>query len=243
MSTTRALPWDREAPAQSLSIDRIEAAVRDAAPQWGHAISPPPRHWAFAPAGPERRHFAIMAGALLAALALGWIAGSSLHGFFSPDPTSASRQQDINAPARADESDNVTTGGTAKTSREAIRARADAWSLAPASERIAGPEPTARPARQVVPSAIPSATAARQNPAPAPDTQANLQPFPETRPTTVPGWVVRDVAGSHVVLEGPGGVLKTTTGETVPGLGKVDFIVRWGSRWIVGTSKGLITTP
>ena len=31
--------------------------------------------------------------------------------------------------------------------------------------------------------------------------------------------------------------------DTVPGLGKVDSVVFWGDRWIVATSKGLITTP
>jgi hypothetical protein len=29
----------------------------------------------------------------------------------------------------------------------------------------------------------------------------------------------------------------------VPGLGKVDSLVFWGNRWIVATSKGLVTTP
>jgi hypothetical protein len=28
----------------------------------------------------------------------------------------------------------------------------------------------------------------------------------------------------------------------VPGVGRVDSIVRWGNRWIVATSKGLIST-
>jgi len=44
------------------------------------------------------------------------------------------------------------------------------------------------------------------------------------------GWVVRDVVGGTAVLEGPDGVWKTTRGDTVPGVGRVDFIVRWGSR-------------
>jgi hypothetical protein len=29
----------------------------------------------------------------------------------------------------------------------------------------------------------------------------------------------------------------------VPGVGKVDSIVRWGNRWIVATTRGLISTP
>jgi hypothetical protein len=32
-------------------------------------------------------------------------------------------------------------------------------------------------------------------------------------------------------------------GQMVPGVGKVDSIVRWGNRLIVATSAGLISTP
>ena len=67
--------------------------------------------------------------------------------------------------------------------------------------------------------------------------------FPETRPTTIEGWMVRDVIGGAAVLEGPGGVWSVTRGDTVPGVGTVDSIVRWGNRWIVATSGGLISTP
>ena len=31
-------------------------------------------------------------------------------------------------------------------------------------------------------------------------------------------------------------------GDTVPGVGRVASIVRWGGRWIVATSRGLIST-
>ena len=67
-------------------------------------------------------------------------------------------------------------------------------------------------------------------------------PTPDTRPTTIPGWTVREVVGGTVVLEGSDGILKVTRGDTVPGLGRVDSIVRRGNRWIVATSRGLITT-
>ena len=67
-------------------------------------------------------------------------------------------------------------------------------------------------------------------------------PVPETRPTTIEGWTIREVNGGTAVLEGPNGVWKATRGDTVPGVGKIDSIVRWGNRWIVATSKGLIST-
>jgi hypothetical protein len=70
-----------------------------------------------------------------------------------------------------------------------------------------------------------------------------LVPVPETRPGTIAGWTVREVVGETAVLQGPNGQWRATSGDTVPGLGKVDSIVRWGSHWIVATSKGLVSTP
>jgi hypothetical protein len=67
-------------------------------------------------------------------------------------------------------------------------------------------------------------------------------PFLETKPTTIDGWAVREVANGTAVLQGPNGVWKATRGDTVPGLGKVDSIVLWGNRWIVATTRGLVTT-
>ena len=65
---------------------------------------------------------------------------------------------------------------------------------------------------------------------------------PETRPTTIEGWTVRDVIGGTAVLEGPNGIRKVTRGDIVPSVGKIESIVRWGNRWIVATDKGLIST-
>ena len=68
-------------------------------------------------------------------------------------------------------------------------------------------------------------------------------PFPETRPASVTGWTLRSVVDGTAVLEGPYGTWKAVRGDVVPGLGRVDSIVLWGSRWIVATSRGLVTTP
>ena len=66
---------------------------------------------------------------------------------------------------------------------------------------------------------------------------------PETRPTTIEGWTVREVQGGTAILEGPDGVRMASRGDTIPGVGRIDSIVRWGSRWIVATANGLIATP
>jgi hypothetical protein len=82
----------------------------------------------------------------------------------------------------------------------------------------------------------PASAAVHRQPKPLP------MPFPETKPATIDGWVVREVAKGTAVLQGPNGVWKAARGDTVPGLGKVDSIVLWGNRWIVATSRGLVTT-
>jgi hypothetical protein len=74
-------------------------------------------------------------------------------------------------------------------------------------------------------------------------TPTKLTPTPETRPTTIEGWTLREVVNGTAVIEGPNGVWKVTPGQTVPGIGRVDSIVRWGNRLVVATSRGLISTP
>jgi hypothetical protein len=72
---------------------------------------------------------------------------------------------------------------------------------------------------------------------------ARRVPVPETKPTTIQGWTVRNVYNNTAVLEGPDGVWRVARGDTVPAVGRIDSIVLWGNRWIVATSRGLITTP
>jgi hypothetical protein len=68
-------------------------------------------------------------------------------------------------------------------------------------------------------------------------------PVPETRPTIIEGWRLREVISGEAVLEGPNGVWTAKPGDTVPGVGRIESIVLWGERWIVATSSGLISTP
>src|SRR5262249_47136416 len=68
-------------------------------------------------------------------------------------------------------------------------------------------------------------------------------PVPETRPTTIEGWSLREIVNGTAVLEGPGGSVRVARGDTVPGAGKILAIFRWGNRSMVATSRGLISTP
>jgi hypothetical protein len=78
---------------------------------------------------------------------------------------------------------------------------------------------------------------------PAPQRQPKPAPVPDTPPTTMPGWIVREVANGTATVEGPNGIWRVARGDNLPGAGRVDSIVRWGHRWIIATSRGLISTP
>jgi hypothetical protein len=70
-------------------------------------------------------------------------------------------------------------------------------------------------------------------------TSEKLTPTPETKPpTAIADWMLREVIDGTAVLQGPNGIWRVTRGDTVPGLGRVNSIVRWGDRWIVATSRG-----
>src|SRR5262249_41002791 len=58
--------------------------------------------------------------------------------------------------------------------------------------------------------------------------RVKLTPWPETRPTTIAGWTLRGVTNGTAVLEGPSGVWRAMQGDTVPGVGRVESMVRWG---------------
>jgi hypothetical protein len=197
----------------------------------------------------------LIAAALLAALSLGWIGGSSSYLFLGL-PASTSLKQDINSSSRILGSEVESIGITPTENGR------DAKSGAPYTRKLATtaatrlgrahdlPQDPAQPIT-AFPNPI-SSVAQKKSTSPKfagvtvqqqEKTSSRPTAVPETRPTTIEGWRVRDVAGGKAVLEGPNGIWRVTRGDTVPGVGTVDSIVRWGNRWIVATSSGLITTP
>jgi hypothetical protein len=208
----------RESAPASPPTDQFGIAV-PAALAWDHQIRAGSRD------GDQRLSVMLTTGALLAALGLGWIGGSSSYHFFAPSP---SHNQLTSSSARKLGSEPEAICITRlESGREATRS-------APSTTKVVTPtQPT---------SVSPKASEVAVQHQAKSLSRSRATPTPDTRPTTLPGWTVRDVVGGAVVLEGPDGILKVTRGDTVPGLGRVDSIVRWGSRWIVATSRGLITT-
>lgn len=161
----------------------------------------------------RRLRAALLTGGLLATFALGWIGGATSTRLRSP-PLPAVLKQRLDASTRSASRTHIDSGRDA-TAGSGVRK----LSSAPVAAR---PEPVALE------------SGVRDEPRPL--------PTPETRPATIEGWTVRDVAGGFASLEGPQGTWRAARGDTVPGLGRVDSIVRWGNYWLVSTSRGLIAS-
>ena len=180
----------------------------------------------------KRRRITTIAGVSLLCLGLGWI-GASSH-FFSATPTSL-RVKQVNTSASPPE--------PAKSER--LEVSGSPTNTTPTADAIGRPHETSTngaktphlvtlPPKQNISGSGLAAERTKVSTRPT--------PVPETKPTTIEGWTIREVNGGTAVLEGPNGIWKATRGDTVPGVGKIDFIVRWGNRWIVATSRGLIST-
>jgi hypothetical protein len=187
----------------------------------------------------------LIVGALVASSGLAWIV---INGLASPfglarvggSASSSLPEQSFKSSAPIPDSKN-------ETDREATTEAPDSPKLSSSSASSRGkPSLGAAPP---TPSASKDSTVVHQHTtsieprARELQTRAKLTRTPDTRPTTIEGWTLREVINGTAVLEGPHGTWSATRGDSVPGVGRVDSIVRWGNRWIVATSRGLISTP
>jgi hypothetical protein len=79
----------------------------------------------------------------------------------------------------------------------------------------------------------------------APDLTAATAPksgdkSPGVETNKIPNWIVREVIDGTAILQGPRGVIGVSTGDLIPGVGRVQSIAKKGGRWIVATNKGVI---
>ena len=80
----------------------------------------------------------------------------------------------------------------------------------------------------------------------APDLAAATAPKSGDKPLTaetnkIPNWIVREVINGTAILQGPRGVIGVSTGDLIPGVGRVRSIAKKSGRWIVATNKGVIS--
>ncbi|QIG95027.1 MULTISPECIES: hypothetical protein [unclassified Bradyrhizobium] len=173
----------------------------------------------------------LAATALAASFVLGWTGGANWHDFASPAPVAVA-QKEAPVPHIAETRPSPKNEGRIESPRRTA-SNADPAVTGSIPKSVANPRP------QVV-GAAPTTLNAQ---AMALGPKQPLPAAPETRPSTIPGWSVVEVRDGTAVLEGPEGVKMAARGDVVPGLGRVDSIVRWGNRWIVATASGLIATP
>ena len=174
------------------------------------------------PSGDRKRTIILVGSALVVGLGLGWACGANSAAFNSIVQTEP-------PPLRSAE---IKSSGKSEGARRTTSA--SGLQTPPAARAEAGSSGGAR-------LSVDAASTPQANTTPT--AREPLVAVPETRPTTIEGWTVLEVRGGTAVLEGPDGVRNAARGDTVPGIGRIDSIVRWGNRWIVATASGLIATP
>jgi hypothetical protein len=180
--------------------------------------------------GSDRKRTIVLVGcALVAGLGLGWACGANIAIFNSITQTEAPsrRVPEIKSSSKSD-------GARRTASPSGLQTPPAVGAVSPAGAKAEAAWPGG--ARFSVDPASTQANA-------PPIAREPMVPVAETKPTTIEGWTVLDVRGGTAVLEGPDGVRTAARGDTVPGIGRIDSIVRWGNRWIVATANGLIATP
>ncbi|MHC2435561.1 hypothetical protein ACVMB0_002936 [Bradyrhizobium sp. USDA 4451] len=174
----------------------------------------------------------LAATALAAAFVLGWTGGANWHDFFTTPATVPVAQKEAPAPHLAEARPSPRTEGRSESPRRTA-SNADPSVTGSIPKSVASARPQVLGAAPTTLNAQAMALGPKQP----------LATAPETRPSTIPGWSVVEVRDGTAVLEGPEGVKMAARGDVVPGLGRVDSIVRWGNRWIVATASGLVATP
>ena len=169
--------------------------------------------------GDRKRTTILVGGALLVGLGLGWTGAKNDAAFNSVTQIETPRRlPETRSGGKSDgvrRPSSVSPAGAPLAKAEGISPTGTRLSADAASPPLAALANTAAPARELV-------------------------AVPETKPTTIAGWTVLEVRGGTVVLDGPDGVRTAARGDIVPGIGRIDSIVRWGNRWIVATASGLI---
>ena len=184
------------------------------------------------PFGDRARAAVLVAAALVASFGLGWAGGLNWPQFASELGLVVVAQKETPAPRISEARSSGRIEGPRKTA-SASDLPAFVGSIPKPSALLPG---GARPA---------AGSVSQANAGPSAAAIAMRQPLvaaPETKPATIPGWTVVDVRDGTAVLEGPDGIRMAARGDTIPGVGRVESIVRWGNRWVIATASGLIAT-
>lgn len=211
-------------------------------------------------ASARSRKFAVLAACVTAVLALGAVAGAVSMSGTAPvaAPPVATHSADSKAPAdtaslHSEIAKLRAEVSTLKASLETAN-RASSAQIAKLSDRIDHTQAelavrATKTTDQLEHRADATASLAKDvtgsiAPAPgAPAAPAALPPAAPQQPPVVPGWVLRDVYHGAAILQGRfGAMIELAPGDAFPGIGRVESIRRQDGRWIVLTSRGMITS-
>ena len=244
---TQSNPVERQG-LKSLESDQIGFPMSEPSPAWIGEIRAPNRDEALSslvPGNGGGLRVGVVTGLLIAALGLGWAGLSNPSRFFKSDPASTPVQQTPVSDRAAPAVDQEMASGAPNSNQASTPRGSDLSSYKVGGEPIHRADQGVVSPEEAVPSSAQKTTPMKQAAVPVPREkkgQSRLTPTPETRPNTIEGWRLKHVSGRTVVLQGPDGIHKASIGDTVPGAGRIDSIVRWGNRLLVATSRGLITT-
>jgi hypothetical protein len=190
------------------------------------------------PDGDRKRIIWLVAGAMVAGIGLGWAGGFSWYGSANRAALNPITQTETPAHRVVEKRLGGKIEGARKTtSTLGLRTPSGATQISAVGASI-----SAKPLAAASDGAQLSVEQADMTPTGSIAPKGPTMPASETGPTTIEGWTVLDVRGGTAVLGGPDGVQMAKRGDTVPGIGRIDSIVRWGNRWIVATARGLIAT-
>ena len=231
--------------ARARDIVPYAAAAEQAAPEAPAAAASAER------ASRKFSKFTLLAAAVVLAAAFGAMAGvlgatsvARLAG--EPAPTSA---QDPTAPLQSTLAQLRSDVAALKTSVDATSRTAGTQysKLVERLDRAERAQTVATKTAAKTDAALPKETTGSITPPPS-AAAAPLAPVPVPSSgiapgVTVPGWAVRDVYRGVAMLQSRmGGMVEVEPGDVLPGLGRIESIRRQDGRWVVVTSKGMITS-
>jgi hypothetical protein len=208
--------------------------------------------------GASRRFstFTLVASVVVAS-ALGAMAGvlgatgvARLAPLFGSETASAPEQPDLQATVAQLRSDIAALKESVDTTSRATGAQytklVERLDRAERAQTVATKTDAALPKETTGSITTPSATAIPLPLSPPPSPTAapgTVAPGAGAPGTFLPGWAVRDVYRGVAMLQSRmGGMVEVEPGDVLPGLGRIESIRRQDGRWVVVTSKGMITS-
>jgi hypothetical protein len=201
--------------------------------------------------------FTLLAASVVLASALGAMAGvlgatgvARLAPLFGEETASAPEQPGLQTTVAQLRSDvaalKASVDTTSRTTGAQYTKLVERLDRAERAQSVATKTDAALPRETTGSISTPSATATPLPPAPQPLPAAapgTIAPCAAASGTLVPGWAVRDVYRGVAMLQSRmGGMIEVEPGDVLPGLGRIESIRRQDGRWVVMTSKGMITS-